>query len=437
MMKKTILGLAALVLMLPPGECAARPPAGDSLTVEQAVRMTLADHPLVRQAGYGASAADARIAASRSPYYPDISASGLYTLLEPVPSMEIPRMGSFQFYPENNYDFHLGVRQTLYDFGRIATGVELAEAGRRTAGDYVEVVKSNLAYQTIGVFNAMLILRQTIAVLDEQITALEAHLGVSAKKIQAGTATDFDSLTTEVRIAAARNDRIDAARALENQEIAFRQLTGLPNDRPVLLKGSFAAEIRAIAPDSALAEANRRRPELVMSRDSENGAAVQARLASLGNKPSLAFNVTSGFKNGYVPDLNDLKANVAAGVQLLVPIFNGYRTRHQTEEADANVRAARARTADVERQIAGEVAQAVAGVRSSLSKIENSNVQVRQAEAALSRAEAQYEAGVATNLDLLDVQTALAQAKLIRLRSIYEYTISSNALDRATGKRPW
>jgi outer membrane protein len=436
-MKKSILGLAALFLMLPPGVCAAQFSIADSLTVEQAVHMTIDQHPLVQEAGYGMSAADARVAASRSPYYPDLSLAGLYTLLEPVPSMEIPRMGSFQFYPENNYDFHLGLYQTMYDFGRIATGVKLAESGRRTAEDYLEVVKSNLAYQTIAVFNAMLILHQTIVVLDEQIEALEQHLGMSAKKIQAGTATDFDSLTTEVRIAAARNERIDAVRGLENHEIAFRQLTGLPQDRPVRLKGSLVAEAKAIDPDSALAEAKRQRPELVMSRDSEGSAAVQARLASLGNRPLLAFNMTSGFKNGYVPDLNELKANIAAGVQLVVPLFNGYRTRHQQEEADANVRAARARTGDIERQVAGEVEQAVAGVKSSLDKIENSNVQIRQAEAALSRAEAQYEAGVATNLDLLDVQTALSQAKLVRLRSIYDYMVSLNALDKATGKRVW
>jgi outer membrane protein len=436
-MKKSIPGLAALFLVLSPDICGAQLSMADSLTVEQAVHMTLANHPLIQQVGYGVSAADARVAASRSPYYPDVSFAGLYTLLEPVPSLEIPRMGSFQFYPENNYDIHLGFRQTLYDFGKIGAGVELAESGRKTAVDYIEVVKTNLAYRTIAVFDAMLILHQTIAVLDEQIEALEQHLGVSAKKIQAGTATDFDSLTTEVRIAAARNERIDAVRALENGEIALRQLTGLPQDRPVRLRGSLAADAHAIDPDSAMAQAKRQRPELVMSRDSESGAAVQARLASLGNKPSLAFNMTSGFKNGYVPDLNELKANITAGVQLVVPLFNGYRTRHQREEADANVRAAKAHTADVERQVAGEVEQALAGVKSSLDKIENSGAQVRQAEAALSRAEAQYEAGVATNLDLLDVQTALSQAKLVRLRSMYDYMVSLTALDKATGKQIW
>ena len=73
----------------------------------------------------------------------------------------------------------------------------------------------------------------------------------------------------------------------------------------------------------------------------------------------------------------------------------------------------------------------------SLEKIENSAVQVAQAEAALAQAQAQYDAGVATNLDVLDVQTALSGAKLIRLRAIYEYMVGMNALDKATGKKIW
>lgn len=436
-MKKLIFSVMALSLAIVPGVCEARPASPDSITVEQAVRLTLENHPLVQQAGYGVAAADARVGASRSPYYPDISLTGAYELLEPVPEIDFPGLGSFKLYPANNYDVHLGLRQTLYDFGRISTGVQLAESARRSAADYVDVVKSNLAYQTIAAFDAMLILHRSIAVLDEQIEALKQHLAVSVKKIEAGTATDFDSLTTEVRIASARNDRIDAVKSLETQEIIFRQLTGLPSDSPVTPKGAIDARPVRLNPDSVLAAAKRQRPELVVLRDAENTAAVQARLASLGDRPSLSLNVTSGFKNGYIPDLNEWKANVAAGVLLMVPVFNGHRTRHQEEETDADIRSARARTADAERQVGSEVDQAIAGVKSSLEKIENSAVQVAQAEAALAQAQAQYDAGVATNLDVLDVQTALSGAKLIRLRAIYEYMVGMNALDKATGKKIW
>ena len=41
------------------------------------------------------------------------------------------------------------------------------------------------------------------------------------------------------------------------------------------------------------------------------------------------------------------------------------------------------------------------------------------------------------NLDLLDAETTLSQAKLIRLRAFYDYTMSLYALDRTTGRKVW
>jgi outer membrane protein len=421
------------VVISPP----ARSQASDSITVDEAVRLALENHPLIAQAQSAVSASEAGIGASRSPYYPDVFFSGLYTLLEPVPKIDIPHFGSFQLFPVNNADLHLGVRQMLYDFGRITTSVRAAEAARRSAEDYTEVVKSNLAYETMAVFDALLILHQTIAVLDEQIEALDQHLVVSTEKIRAGTATDFDSLTTAVRIAMARNQRIDAVRALETQEIMLRQLTGLPAEGSINPKGAIGSPPETLKADSIIAVAKAQRPELVVSRDAENSMIIQAQLAALGDKPSLVFNMTSGFKNGYVPDLNKMTANIAAGVQLQVPIFNGNRTRYRQREAEANVRSAKAHTADVERRVLSEVEQAMAGVASNREKIENCALQVRQAEAAVTLAKAQYEAGAATNLDLLDVQTSLSEAKLVRLRALYDYMVSRHALDKATGKRIW
>jgi outer membrane protein len=446
---KKILALASLFLLFTGDVSAARPAAFhnetaaarsaavDSLTVEEAVRLTLENHPLIHEASDAVAASGARAGLNRSSYYPDVFLAGLYTRLDPIQKIDMPGLGSFELFPEDNYDFHLGIRQTIYDFGRIAASVELAESARRSAEDCIDVVKSDLAYRTVDVFDAMLILRRTIAVLDEQIETLEQHLEVSAKKIRAGAATEFDSLTTKVRIAAAENDRIDALRSLETHEIALRQLTGFPPQRPINPKGTIDADPVVLDPDSVLAAAMRQRPELAVSKDAESSAAIQAKLASLSDRPSLAFSMTSGFKNGYVPDLTTLKANLAAGVQLQVPLFDGHRTRYREKEADANLRSARANTENVERRIVSEVEQALAGVKSSLDKIRNSAIQVRQAEAARLMAETQYEAGTVTNLDLLDVQTALSQAKLIRLRAIYDYVVSRNALDKATGRTMW
>jgi outer membrane protein len=409
----------------------------DSITVDQAIGLTLQNHPAIRQAEYGMTASRARIDVSRSAGYPDISLDGKYVRIGPVPQFNLPGEGPLDLAPYNNYDLHLGLRQTLYDFGRTTAAIRLAEKSGQTAADRIDLIKFDLAYQTIGVFNNILILRQRIAVLDEQLQTLNQHLDISVKKIKAGTATDFDTLTIEVRIAVVRSDRIDALHLLETQEIMFRQLTGLPSDTPINLRGAFASDKAALNPDSVVAAAAEQRPELILSRDAETAAAAQTYLVSLGDKPLLALNVATGFTNGYEPNLNTWRGNYAAGLELKIPVFNGHKTKYQEAEADANLNSARAHTTDLERQILSEVREAIAGVNSSLEKIASTETQVRQAEEAVSMARVRYAAGVITNLDLLDAETALSETKLIRLRAFYDYTVSLNALDRATGRRVW
>lgn len=409
----------------------------DSIDIEQAVALAIQNHPSVRQAEYGMTASGERVDASRSHHYPDVYFNGDYTRIGPVPSFELPGQGTLEFAPYNNYNLYLGVRQTVYDFGRTNESVQLAKTSLRAATDNVDMVKFNLAYQTTGVFNGILILHRRIDVLGEQLQTLRQHLDMSVKKMKAGTATDFDTLTIQVKLAVVTSDSIDAARALDTQEILLRKLTGLAWDAPVNLRGDFASGGIELNSDSLVAVAEKQRPELVLSRDAETTAEVQTRLASLGDKPTLALNFASGLKNGYEPNLDTWRGNYVAGLQLKIPVFNGFRSKHLEAEANAKLNSAQAHTADVEQQVRSEVLQAIAGVNSSLEKIASTNAQVEQAEKALSMARVRYAAGVITNLELLDAETTLSQARLIRLRAFYDYTVSLNALDRATGKKLW
>jgi outer membrane protein len=430
-----VVGAIGLASLAPTAVCMGEAPT-DSLTIEDAVRLALAVSPAVTQAEQAVLAAEARIGSSTSARYPDIAFEGSYTRIGPVP--EITFAGSaFKLAPANNYDLHLGLNQTVYDFGRTSTAVDLARAGRQSATDYVEQVKSAIAYQTMAVFNSILILRESVAVLDDQISALKRHIDVSRKKVEAGTATDFDVLTTRVRVAAATNDRIEAATNLETQEIMFRKLVGLAESAPVAVSGAFAKTQRTFADSVLLSMALADRPEMVAARDAEMTASLQVRLASLGDRPSVGLILSSGLATGYPDNLNQLKANYAAGVNLRVPIFNGHLTRSRRSEAEAGLHMAQARSEDTKRQIRAEVEQAAASVRAYWEKTRNAEVLVKQAEEAVAMAKVRYEAGVVTNLDVLDAQTALTQAKLAYLRSLYAYSMSLVDLDRATGKKAW
>jgi outer membrane protein TolC len=125
------------------------------------------------------------------------------------------------------------------------------------------------------------------------------------------------------------------------------------------------------------------------------------------------------------------------GFDFRVPLFNGRRSRYQRHVAEAVLCSAQAHTEDLKRQIAAEAEQAIARARASWEKTENTEVLVKQAEEAVAMAETKYEAGVVTNLDLLDAQTTFTQARLGYLRSLYTYSMSLVEVDRVTGKRMW
>lgn len=410
--------------------------AQDTLTVEQAVQQVLQNHPAVARANQNVQASEARVLQTESSRLPDVAVDALYTRIGPVPQLSFPGFGDFKFFPENNYDAHIGGRYTLYDFGKTSASIDLGKSHVQSARDVVELTKTGLAYQTIRTFYSILFLQQSIRVADEQVGVLNQHLLITKKKVDAGTATSFDALTTQVRVAAARNQKVELENALQKQQAVLHQLLGLPAETPIQLKGEFVMTPAVLDMDSLVQAAMNQRTEITLARDAEQSAELQYKLASAGNKPSLRATLAYGVKNGYIPNLDVLRGNWVAGVQVQVPVFDGNRTGHQEEEATAVILAAQAHTKDVERQVRSEVEQAIADVRAALSTLQISDLQVQQAREAVSIARSLYETGSATNLDLLDAETAESTAKLGNLQALYKYVISRYELRRAVGA-PW
>ena len=92
---------------------------------------------------------------------------------------------------------------------------------------------------------------------------------------------------------------------------------------------------------------------------------------------------------------------------------------------------------ELERNIKAEVQSAISDLRTGIGKLKTTEIQVKQASDAVSRAEVQYQDGVITNLDLIDTETTLAEAKLLYLQVIYKNVINKYALDKVVGSVVW
>jgi outer membrane protein TolC len=70
-------------------------------------------------------------------------------------------------------------------------------------------------------------------------------------------------------------------------------------------------------------------------------------------------------------------------------------------------------------------------------QLDNINVQIEQATKSVARSEIQYREGTLRNLDLLDAQTNLSEAKLSEQQIIFRNILAYYNLQRAIGKKVW
>ncbi|HEX8503751.1 MAG TPA: TolC family protein [Hymenobacter sp.] len=408
----------------------------DSLTLDGTLRSVLDANPGITSLDELANAASGRLAQTRTGFLPQITGTATYTRIDPV--VKLPFGGeTLQLAPNNNYDAHITAQYLLLDFGKSDATVRVAESQVQTARDNVEVSRRDLAFNAAQVYYNILFMRESIKVQDAQIASLQAHRNEMEKRVQGGVSTRFDVTTTDVRITQAQNTKIDLQNQLRNQQVQLARLLHRPAQADVPVKGQLAFQPQAVDLNAELTKAYENRPEIKLARDAENTATLQQRLVERSNMPSLGIGAQVGAKNGYLPNLNEIRPNTVGVVQLSVPIYDGNKNKNQRVEALANARSAVARTQDTQEQIRADVRQAANNMEFSQARLTNAEQQIAQATDALTRAQGRYRYGVGQNLDVLDAETQLAQARLARAQAIYNYTLGQYQLKRATGEQIW
>jgi outer membrane protein len=441
-MKKTLkknacIATAVLMLAIPLRTDAVTPPPGTPLTLEETIRLVKENNPALKAAAEEVNAADARIQQQKSAYYPQITASAGYRYIDPVSEMGFGGSEPLQFMPNNNYEAKISAKATLLDFGRRGVEVDLARSGKNSADHTLTLARRDLSFSTVELFYGILFLRESIRVEDKEITALQKAFDYTSKRYQAGTATRFDVLTTDVRIQAARSKKLNLEHQLRRNELALHRLTGIATDRPLELTGSFSVHPARPLESTLVAEAMKQRPEVQLAGENEQSAKLRRSLAVKAGLPVVSATASWGAANGYQPDIDEIRENIAAGIHIELPIFTGFRTTAERQEASARLRAATLRKLDTEQQVKTDVEETLHALETTRKNILTTQSQVQLANLAAEHARARYENGIATTLDLLDTESALAQAELSRLQAAYDYVMNSYTLKRATGELFW
>ncbi len=404
----------------------------NTLTLKDVIKLTTENHPLIKQKEDELRAAQYRVEQQKSFYLPNVNAEASYTRIGPIPAFAFGGQ-NLELAPANNYNVGVFVHQTLYDFGKRDSQVDYAASFLTSVKDNEELIKNDLSDQAVRIFYGILFLEKSIAVKDTQYATLQEHLKITELKIKNGTATDYDVLSTKTRMVEIKNEKIELLNEMNKQELYLKELIGIDRKKEINISGHFDLPMYTLNSDSLLGTAYNQRPELKLVTDARNTANLQKAIVSQIDKPAVRADLGYGFKNGYEPNIEVMRGNWFVGVSLDVPIFNGNLTENKVNEANATIDAANQKIKQVKESISTDVYQSESDLKSNVERMNSTQEQIDYARGSLERAKLQYERGAGTNLEVLDSETALTQARLLNIQAKYKSIISYYSLRRAVG----
>lgn len=377
-----------------------------------------------------------RVTLSKSNGLPNVSGSAGYRYAHPVSEMTIPINGqanTFKIMPNSNYNAGLNASYVLWDFGVVKANVESAKRAVRYAKDNIEYNKSQMAYQVAVIYYQIVYLQKAIAIQDSVLAFLKANKEDTEVKLKHGDALKYDVLSIQSTIDQENNTRIDLENTLAKQYNLLQYTTGVSVANGQEFDFSLAAENK----EGAFTSAQQNNLEYTLLKDRISQSEAGLEISKKAGMPSLSVNASTGFANGYMPDLNQFRYNYAAGVTLSVPIYEGARARKQRHLAQSELKESQLGMATLNNTIQNDIKQAYTDIESNQSRLVNAREQVDEAKEAQKLAQSRYRNGTGTNLELTNASTNVQRAERSTLQYTYQLCLARLELARVLGTKYW
>jgi outer membrane protein TolC len=273
---------------------------------------------------------------------------------------------------------------------------------------------------------------------DEQVRINQAAVTNAQKSLQdtqaqerAGLGTRFDVLQAQVQLANAVQALTDSR---STQQIAQRQLAQLLNvnqsanlttSEPVAIAGTWELTL-----EESVIGAFQDRVELKQLIE-QRRISEQRRIAALAaNRPQVGVNMGYSLGNDFNQN-NSLTTGFSIGANVSWRAFDGGSAKALASQSSRDAVTADLSYENTRTQIRFAVEQAYLTMRSSFESIQTATLSVEQAEEALRLARLRFQAGVGTQTDVINSETALTRAQGNKVNAIIGYNRALAQLKRS------
>lgn len=309
-------------------------------------------------------------------------------------------------------------------------GLSAAKASVETATEGLHSSEDSTLLTVAQAFLTAAVADEVMAVRDSNIAVSKATLGTARTRFSAGAVTKVDVDRAELAVLRAEQAKREAELA---QHQAYRALATL-----IVLDGPFKVVPPAVPegtlPGDDMNMVLKLRPEFRALQASRREADLEGSAYAWRWAPSL-----SGFANARWFNYDNFAREHhawAAGASLDWVLFDGGTRDSQRHLQAARLAEAEARAAVLEDTIRDDIANGKDSIATKVQAQRTAERSVVLAEETVELTRAQYEAGTATQIDLLQAQDGLVTAQDALARAHFDVAVAHLALRHAAGTFP-
>jgi outer membrane protein TolC len=415
------------------------------LSLGDAARRAARQSNTVQGAEQRVAEAQARVTQAKAALYPDFSATVVPSgrtfnsvtfgiTIPPAPGQQPLFNPDGQVLgPVNTTDLRGHVSTNIFDYSvlqRVRTAQTSANAARAdvsTAGDLAALQAAD-AYIRVLRTNAQLQARLADSALARDLVT------IAQSQLEAGVGVALDVTRAQTQLAGVHSQLILARNDRDRAQLDLRRTLNLSLDTRVDLTDTLSTNVPedlALDEPTATARALRDRPDLRAAEEQIRAARQTVSAIRAERLPSVSAFGDDGVigKTG----ATRLLPTYTWGVQLSLPVFDGFRREGRIQEQEAVTRELDVRRRDLEQQASIDVRSALLDLASAREAIGASRERLRLAEQEVDQARQRFRAGVAGNSDVVNAALTLNAARSQYVDVLTSLQVARVSLARAEG----
>lgn len=408
------------------------------LTLSQAVDLALCHNPQVQSAWASIKVQAAQVGEANAAYLPALNA-GLSRLRQ---KNEFPE-SQFQVNTDRTSQSHYyTLTWRLLDFGGRGANRRSAHALLNAALASHDAMLQKTMANVIGLYFDAQTAKANREAKEKNEALARQTLEAAKKREGRGAGAQSDTLQAQTSLAKAELEHARSIGAHEKSAVALMVALGLQAQKEQTLnadaQGQDTGNVVPLAPDDQdddialrqdlrdwLRLSHEQHPAVVAARAQLESAREKMAATRSEGLPTLDF-TRSEYVNGRPNQgLTSTQATESVvGVTLNIPLFDGFGRTYKVRGVQAQVDVKEAELRDTQNQVLGEVAKAHADAVAAWRNLQSSQRLLSAARDALENVKRKYDRGMADILEMLNVQSALADAGQERVRALAEWRSS-------------